>query len=236
LPGNSRAYLVSSAAPAEGKTSLALALGLSFAASGVRTLLIDCDLVGQSLTRNLSDAKVAGLTEALVAGSMRGFVRKGKSGLKVLTVGSVAAGDACRVSRPGIERLLAEARQYFDVILIDSGPILGSVEASVVAQAVDGVVFAISRGQAQPLVDKAFRLLNSLNANVAGVVFNRAETSDFYRSAYASSSGSIATLSEGEIEVTQPRRSSRLGLLVDSVLMSLPPARIGALTNAGVGN
>lgn len=227
--GSCRTYLMTSAAAGEGKTSLAAALGLSFAASGVRTLLIDCDLVGRSLTRNVSDAKIAGLTEALAAGSMRGFFRKMEGGLHVLTVGDVGAGDACTVSRPAIERLMAEGRKAFDVILIDSGPILGSVEASVWAQVVDGVIFTIRRGQSQPLVDKAFQFLNSLGANVAGVVFNRAEAADFYRSAYRSSFGSaVAASAAVEADVTQLRRCSRFGVLVDAVMTSLPPHRTGA--------
>src|SRR5207237_1562321 len=48
-----KVYAVTSASPGDGKTSLTLALGLSFAASGSRTLLIDCDLVGARLTARL---------------------------------------------------------------------------------------------------------------------------------------------------------------------------------------
>ena len=61
-----------------------------------------------------------------------------------------------------MQALIAEARNYFDVIIIDSGPILGSLEASVIAPEVDGVIFAISRGQDRPAADAAMRRLRGL--------------------------------------------------------------------------
>ena len=54
-------FMVTSAATGDGKTSLTMALGLSFAASGSKTLVIDCDMVGQGLTHRLKANNVPGL-------------------------------------------------------------------------------------------------------------------------------------------------------------------------------
>src|SRR5205085_4585273 len=59
------AFAVTSASPGDGKTSLTLALGLSFAASGSRTLLIDADLVGAGLTARLGMNGPEGILEAI---------------------------------------------------------------------------------------------------------------------------------------------------------------------------
>ncbi len=72
--------------------------------------------------------------------------------------------------------------KHFDVILIDSGPILGSIEATPACAAADGVVLTVSRGQQRPLVEKAMQHLRSIGAKFAGVVFNRAQARDFERS------------------------------------------------------
>ena len=56
-------------------------------------------------------------------------------------------------------RLLEEARRNFDVILIDSGSVLGSIEATVLAPEVDGVIMAVTRGQQQQLVERSIHHL-----------------------------------------------------------------------------
>jgi capsular exopolysaccharide synthesis family protein len=183
----SSVYLVTSATAGEGKTTVAVSLAMSFAAAKVRTLLVDCDLVGRHLTTSLEGKEMEGMREALKSGSLLKGVRKTYSGLYVLTAGKAAAPDAVSVPSESIHALFAEARKYFQVTIVDSGPILGSLEAAVVAQEADGVIFTITRGQHRELVQRAIRRLNGLGARVAGFIFNRAKPQDFHRSSYASS-------------------------------------------------
>ena len=76
--------------------------------------------------------------------------------------------------------------------MIDTGPILGSIEASLVCAAADGVVLTVARGQQRPMVEKALGHLAAIGARLAGVVFNRAQSSDFERSISGMSMRSIA--------------------------------------------
>ena len=101
--------------------------------------------------------------------------------------GRADATGASRLSLPPMRRILDEARQFFDIVLIDSGPILGSVEASVVAQDVEGVILIVARGQQVPLVKRALAQLRAVDARIAGMVFNRADAKEFSRAGYASS-------------------------------------------------
>jgi Mrp family chromosome partitioning ATPase/uncharacterized protein involved in exopolysaccharide biosynthesis len=220
-----KTYLVSSASSQEGKTSLCVALGLSFAASGSRTLLIDADLVGRGLTRGLRADGLPGFREALETGQLS--VRSRPDGLSVLTAGDASANDACKVSTAALRRLLNEARRHFDTILIDSGPILGSVEASVVSREVDGVIFAIARGQDPSVVSRSLRHFEYVGARVIGAVFNRAKVTDFYRSFQSSSLRPSSSPGTSRREAPLGFDDSTLfGPVVGSVAATLPsPAR-----------
>ena len=186
-------FAVTSASPGDGKTSLTLALGLSFAASGSRTLLIDCDLVGAGLTARLDMAGPDGVLEAMANRDLLAYVRPTDiADLSMLPVGHAQAHHAGMFSPAALRRLLTEAKKHYEIILIDSGPVLGSIEATPVCAASDGVILAVSRGQQRPLVEKAIQHLQSIGARFAGVVFNRAQARDFARSISGISLRSIA--------------------------------------------
>lgn len=219
-PG-AKVFLVTSASPGEGKTSLTAALGLSFMASGARTLLMDCDLVGQALTRGYEATGWRGLREAMAGETLESCVREIRPGLALMPAGGARAVDACAVSPQVIKPILAAARQNYDVVLIDSGPLLGSVEASVLAPQVDEVVVTISRGQQPLLVRRTFQHLKSLGASIAGCVFNRAGKRDF-ASSYPGSS--LRSVNPEEVAIEPERRPSRLGPLVESVDRFMPGA------------
>ena len=177
------AFAVTSATSGDGKTSLSLALGLSFAASGSRTLLIDTDLVGAGLSSRLEVHDDAGVVEALTSGDLMGYVRETDvADLAILPVGSAGAHHAGNFSPAAMRKLIAEAKRQFEVILIDTGPLLGSIEATPTAASVDGVILTVARGQSKPMVDKALQHLQHIGARLAGVVFNRAQARDFEQS------------------------------------------------------
>ncbi|HEX8524683.1 MAG TPA: AAA family ATPase [Tepidisphaeraceae bacterium] len=188
-----KVYAVTSASPGDGKTSLTLALGLSFAASGSRTLLIDCDLVGAGLTARLDMNGPEGVLEAMSQRSLLPYIRTTDvSDLAMLPVGTAQAHHAGMFSPAALRRVLDEARKHFDIVLIDSGPILGSIEATPACASSDGVILTVSRGQQRPLVEKAMSHLRSIGARFAGVVFNRAQTKDFEKSVSGISLRSIS--------------------------------------------
>ncbi|MGE5609592.1 MAG: P-loop NTPase [Bacillota bacterium] len=223
-PHDSRhVYMITSSTSGEGKTSVTVALGLSFAACGSRTLLIDCDMVGQRLTRGFKADNLSGVREAVAAGSIEGCVHKTSTGVYVLSTGKAEAMDACALSSTSIRQLVAEASASFDVVLIDTGPVLGSVEPLLIAPEVDGVIMTISRGQERPLVEKTMRQLRMAGARIAGFIFNRAERRDFHRSAQASSIRSTANPNLPVRKVVPGSSdSSSFGPLVHSVASFLP--------------
>ena len=180
---DARAFAVTSAQRGDGKTSLALALGLSYAASGARTLLVDADLQSGGLSARLGVSGDEGIMDALTGGEMLRYVcETDVTDLAVLPIGRGAANHAGAFSPGAVRHLLEQAKRHYDVIVCDAGPVLGSIEATPVVAAVDGVLLAVSRGQSRALVNKALLHLENVGATTAGMVFNRAQARDFERS------------------------------------------------------
>jgi Mrp family chromosome partitioning ATPase len=240
---------VTSASAGAGKTSLTMALGLSFAASGARTLLIDCDMIGGGLTSKLKRVtrrrtgcvlrRLGLITTEQLVGAVRTSRRRGERigetlirhglvtradvdhalqvqqespvGLRealmgdppnecitgggspnlfVMPLGSAQPQHVAQMSYPALQRLVSQVRGWFDVVLIDTGPILGSLEASVAAMVADDVVLAVAKGEHRPLIDRAIQHLGSVGGRLAGIVLNRANADDILASNFSSSASS----------------------------------------------
>ncbi|MCC6660588.1 MAG: AAA family ATPase [Phycisphaerales bacterium] len=188
-----KVYCMTSAEAGEGKTSLTLALGLSYARSGARTLLIDADMIGRGLTTDLAVRVEHGLGDALRAGQLNGTVMDTPfERVSILPVGLSDERAIPEFTVLAARRLLDDARREFDVVLVDTGPILGSLEAACVTASADGVVMVIGRGQHRPRLERALEQLRSIQARVVGLVFNRAAATDFEQSSSSTSRRSVA--------------------------------------------
>jgi polysaccharide biosynthesis transport protein len=191
-------FAVTSPTAGDGKTSLSLSLGLSFAASGARTCLIDFDMVGAGLTAAMQIKTDLGLLDAIERGELNGHIRPTSfTRLSLLPVGEHDAQEVSRLSPSTVRRLLDLAREEFDIVIIDTGPVLGSIEASMVCAEADGVIMTIGRGQQRPLAERSINHLGSIGARIMGVVFNRADTGDFRRAVASTSIRSIPIHANG---------------------------------------
>ena len=174
---------VTSASTGDGKTSLTLALGLSYAACGARTLLIDCDLLAAGLTHRLNVSSPDGVLEAVANRALLEYVRTTDiADVAILPVGTTHAHHASTLSPVALRRLLSEAKKQFDIVIVDTGPILASIEASLICAAADRTILTVARNQQRPLVERSIGHLQAIGASLAGVVFNRAQAKDFEKS------------------------------------------------------
>jgi Mrp family chromosome partitioning ATPase len=130
------------------------------------------------------------------------------------------------MSPAALRRLLVSARGQFDAILIDTGPVPGSLEASVVVPQADGVVLVVSRGEHRPSVTRSMEHLQTIGATPVGVVFNRASldevnhnSSTIHRSTAAFGSSSGMGL---KLDREQSNRSNRLGPMAQAVAGCAP--------------
>lgn len=179
----SRVFTVTSASSGDGKTRLALALGMSFAGSGRKTALLDADLVGRGLSTYLGLQNNPGIPVALTASNLNGEMHKQEDNLWVLPAGPSGTLDPEELSLEGMEGLISSLRSQFDIVIIDTGPVLGSIEANLAARLSDGTLLTISRGQDPKIVKAAMDRIARLGAQCAGLVFNKANIEDMSRSA-----------------------------------------------------
>jgi Mrp family chromosome partitioning ATPase len=179
--GPQRLFMITSASAGEGKTSVTLSLGFSFAASGARTLLIDCDVIGRGLTRRLESGNAPGLIDCL-DDPARAIVKDVSDNLWLLPAGRGFAKAAPVLTPQKLRALIAVVGAGYDVVLIDTGPLLFSMEASAVAPLADRVILVVAQGEPRKNAQAAMQMLRPMGARVAGFVFNRAKATDYYRS------------------------------------------------------
>ncbi|MFN0132411.1 MAG: GumC family protein [Phycisphaerales bacterium] len=183
-----KVFAVTSPTAGDGKTSLSLSLGLSFAASGAKTCLIDFDMIGGGLTSAMQAKTDEGLMDAVMRGQLNGHIREsGFPKLWMVPIGRDDARDVSALSPTMVRRIIEQAKEKFDIVVIDTGPILGSLEASLVCASADGTIVALGRGQQRGQVDRAMEVLQSIGAHCLGVVFNRADPRDFRRAVSSAS-------------------------------------------------
>ena len=170
---------VSSPYQGDGKTSIVLALGWSYASAGRRTVLVDCDISGQSLTSQLGHSGQQGLKEVLRSGRVDGeLVSLTVPNLSLLPAGASATYGPEAIRQDDLEELFAQLRAKFDVILVDTGPLLASLEALPVASAADAVLLSVRRGRRRSRLEDCIKDLEAVGTACFGVVLNYAATSD----------------------------------------------------------
>jgi len=181
-----KSLMVTSASPAEGKTTTAVHLAIAHAQQKHKTLLIDCDMRRPGVHAKLGINPEFGLAAVLQNGlKWREKLVKlvEVTDLDILPSGfsSRRAADLIGASLP---RILEEAALDYDLIIIDTPPMLGFPEPLQMAAAVDGVVVVALAGQTnRNAVGSALTTLQRVRANVVGLVLNEVtkDMSDSYR-------------------------------------------------------
>lgn len=180
---DSHSYCITSPDVGDGKTSLTLALGASFALAGHRTLVIDTDLQHSGMTRVLGLDTSTGLSEFLNGEKLPECIHTTTTpGLSIMPAGHDDGFGPERLSGEPFNVLLKQALLTYDTVLVDTTPLLGGLEASLIAVLCDRVVLTLQRNQDSRLASDALRRLEQLGASCAGIVFNRALPSDHIRS------------------------------------------------------
>lgn len=194
-----RSFLVTSAVPSEGKSTVSLSLARSMAESGQAVILIDADLRRPTLAKKLNvDAKV-GLTQVL-AGQVdiaEAVYQLEESNLFVLTAGRIPPNPSELLGSDKMRQLVRELSEEF-VVVLDAPPLLPVTDASLLSYAVDGVIMVGSIGKShREQMTEATNNLNKVNANLFGLVLNRAPRkglgNSYYGFGYANSYVGYAT-------------------------------------------
>ncbi len=168
-----RAIMITSAVGGEAKTSLAGHLAVSLARSGRKTLLIDGDLRNPAIFRLFDAAPAPGLSELLRGEAQLAEVLHATAipGLHVLPAGVYNAATLARLAGDDLGGILAQLKESFDCIILDSSPVLPVTDALLLARHVDGVLFSVLQNVSTlPAVHEAYHSLASLNVVLLGAV------------------------------------------------------------------
>jgi len=172
-----RAFVVTSAGVAEGKTLTALNLGWLLAQTeGVRALVIDSDLRRPCATDYFGIDANVGLSEVL-GGQLElndAIVRLDPAGLYLLPGGRPRDDVAELLSGPSYTRVITEARRMFDYIIIDAPPLGIFTDANVLMSRADGALLVVRAGKTRyTMLDKLLEQIP--RERLLGVVLNRAD-------------------------------------------------------------
>jgi capsular exopolysaccharide synthesis family protein len=184
--------MVTSAMPKEGKTVVSSNLAVSFAHTGARTLLVDTDLRRGRLHRLFGYRKDPGLSNVLLNEvSLEEACRPtGEENLSILSAGRHLDSGTELLGSPRFAELMATLRERYDRIVIDTPPVLGLSETSIMQSHVDGVLFVIWTGNTPARSARtAVDMLAANGANFYGFVLNRLDlsaTANYYQYYYYS--------------------------------------------------
>ncbi|MEZ4869894.1 MAG: polysaccharide biosynthesis tyrosine autokinase [Caldilineaceae bacterium] len=172
-----KSIVVTSAGSGEGKSITVANLGIIMAHAGHRTIIVDADL-RQPLQHELFQiANSIGLSEStcLPETAFGSHLLDTKvRNLQVLPSGSIPLNPAELLGSQGMRELLAALSQMADVVIIDSPPVLGLTDASILANRADGVLLVVEAGQTQRAAARqALADLQQANANLIGAILNR---------------------------------------------------------------
>jgi capsular exopolysaccharide synthesis family protein len=191
---SARSITVLSGGPGEGKSTTAFNLAWVCAQSGMKVLVIDGDVRRPSAHTAAGVENSLGLGEFLAGQASLDELIQTSSvpNLEILTAGSLGPEDLGGFSRARFGSLLEICRPNYDVIVVDSPPVLGISDASVISQEVDVTLLLIQhRRYPRNVSQRAKRVIDEVGGKLFGVILNNVniKTDDnyYYYAGYSSS-------------------------------------------------
>src|SRR5256714_1125567 len=205
-----KSFLVTSAVPSEGKSTVSANLALTMALSGARTLLIDCDLRRGALREAFGISSKIGFSEVVKqeVNWREVVVPTAYETLFVLPRGKTLGQPSEHLLRDSTEALLKEIYQHYDYVIIDSSPVLAADDTTSLAPKIDATIFIVRLSYTSArLTKQALEGLYNRQVNIPGVILNFVDTSlpEYYYYQYSEYYSTPTNVADGEA-VTPVRR------------------------------
>ncbi|MDQ0154202.1 CpsD/CapB family tyrosine-protein kinase [Robertmurraya andreesenii] len=179
-----RSIVVTSSGPGEGKSTTISNLAVVFSQQGKKVLLIDADMRKPTAHYTFHMKNNFGLTNILKKQrTLSETVQKSEDNLYILTSGPIPPNPAEILGSKGMEELLREANEQFDLVLIDTPPVLAVTDAQILSNKCSGTILVVNSGKTETeAAMKAKELLVNSKARILGVVLNqkKAKQSQYY--------------------------------------------------------
>ena len=183
-----RTIVITSATPAEGKTTTASNFGVVSAQAGARVCLVDADLRKPSLHRVFGTENGRGLTTALIEGKGLADVALPTRvpGLSVVVSGPLPPNHAELAASQRMRDLLEAGARDYDLIVCDTPPVLSVSDAVALSAQCDGVVLVVKvGGVSTAALRRAAEHIDAVKGRILGVLLNRVDMKrDGYYSEY----------------------------------------------------
>lgn len=169
--------MFTSTAPAEGKSFIVACLAQSYASSGKKVLIIDCDLrrgrqyeiFGVSNNKGLSNVLISDLDGVKIQ-----TVKTKLPKVYLLPGGTIPPNPSELLESQKMADVVRMLEQDYDILLFDCPPVIGLSDTLIVTKYVDSTVLVTAYKSTQAdLLKKSVKALEAVNARIAGVIFNR---------------------------------------------------------------
>lgn len=162
--------------PKDGKTTTAINLAAVYAERGLKTLIIDFDLRRPKIHRAFKKANDLGFYNYIVDQKpLEEIIIKDESGIDLLLAGKSISSPHIILQSQKIKDLISQLRTMYEVIIIDSPPVLSVTDAFAISTLVDGLLYVVAYNQTKKedaksginqLRDSDAKILGSIFANV----------------------------------------------------------------------
>jgi capsular exopolysaccharide synthesis family protein len=168
--------MVTSAGPNEGKSTTIMNLAVTYAQMEKRTILVDADLRKPTAHFTFGLTNRTGLSHVLSGqADLREVVKESRiPGLDVMTSGPIPPNPSELLGSSRMDALLDQLREQYDIVLIDTPPVLAVADAQVVSSKSDGVLLVVNArtGKRQHAI-KARNALQFVQARIVGIALNQ---------------------------------------------------------------
>jgi succinoglycan biosynthesis transport protein ExoP len=174
--GGPKVIQFTSAVPGEGKSTMAAGLAISASVAGIRTVIVDLDFHRPSIGRIFSGQQSEGVFDILLGSSPTdsALARHETLPLCIIDAGSVGEPRTGMIESAKLRALVRELQQRFDLVILDSPPILAISDPLFISGIVDATVMVVAWGATpKKLVDEALTALRNSNASIAGLLLNK---------------------------------------------------------------
>lgn len=170
-----KSILVTSSTPQEGKTTISVNLAASFAQANKRTAIIDCDLRKPRLHTMFNASRYPGLIDHLFGQvTLEEIVRESEvNNLYYITSGTIPPNPSEMLSSDQMQAFLNEVRERFDIVILDSPPIVAVTDSEIISSYVDATILVASSEKTElVMLEKSVELIRHENSSFIGVVLN----------------------------------------------------------------
>ncbi|MDR3668319.1 MAG: polysaccharide biosynthesis tyrosine autokinase [Ignavibacteriaceae bacterium] len=182
-----KTILVTSAAPGEGKTVVSVNLAGAFAQDGKKTLLIDADLRKPRIHNMFNKLKSPGFTDYFFENAALNDIITPTQleNLSIVSTGTLPPNPSELLGSKRMIDFLREMREKYDIVILDSAPIIAVTDTEILSRLVDAAMIIVSTDSTQlNLVEKAVHLIKNDQSLFLGTVLNKFSYKAGYGSYY----------------------------------------------------